>query len=205
MLECKSSIENELDIIAARRCAKEVAKELGFSTVDQVRIATAISELARNVVLYAKEGSIIVRALCEGERKGLEISVADNGPGIPNVELAMTDGYSTVSYTHLDVYKRQALISPASTSTHCPRSFTKGDLSRAKASSSSAVSTSSPSATCQSKETTSSKPKPPPAEKGEETARPVTDSRALLPWLVHQAVSYTHLDVYKRQVDEPRQ
>ncbi|NLB74618.1 MAG: anti-sigma regulatory factor [Firmicutes bacterium] len=95
MLECKSSIENELDIIAARRCAKEVAKELGFSTVDQVRIATAISELARNVVLYAKEGSIIVRALCEGERKGLEISVADNGPGIPNVELAMTDGYST--------------------------------------------------------------------------------------------------------------
>jgi len=95
MLERKSSIENELDIIAARRCAKEVAKELGFSTVDQVRIATAISELARNVVLYAKEGSIIVRALCEGERKGLEISVADNGPGIPNVELAMTDGYST--------------------------------------------------------------------------------------------------------------
>jgi len=95
MLECKSSIENELDIIAARRCAKEVAKELGFSTVDQVRIATAISELARNVVLYAKEGSIIVRALCEGERKGLEISVADNGPGIPNIELAMTDGYST--------------------------------------------------------------------------------------------------------------
>ncbi len=95
MLERRSSIENELDIIAARRCAKEVAKELGFSTVDQVRIATAISELARNVVLYAKEGSIIVRALCEGERKGLEISVADNGPGIPNVELAMTDGYST--------------------------------------------------------------------------------------------------------------
>ena len=95
MLERKSSIENELDIIAARRCAKEVAKELGFSTVDQVRIATAISELARNIVLYAKEGSIIVRALCEGERKGLEILVADNGPGIPNIELAMTDGYST--------------------------------------------------------------------------------------------------------------
>jgi serine/threonine-protein kinase RsbT len=95
MLERKSSIENELDIIAARRCAKEVAKELGFSTVDQVRIATAISELTRNVVLYAKEGAIIVRALCEGERKGLEILVADNGPGIPNVELAMTDGYST--------------------------------------------------------------------------------------------------------------
>lgn len=95
MLERKSSIENELDIITARRCAKEVAKELGFSIVDQVRIATAISELARNVVLYAKEGSIVVRALCEGERKGLEILVADNGPGIPNVELAMIDGYST--------------------------------------------------------------------------------------------------------------
>jgi serine/threonine-protein kinase RsbT len=95
MLECKSSIENELDIVAARRCAKEVARELGFSTVDQVRIATAISELARNVVLYAKEGSIVVRAFCEAEQKGLEILVADNGPGIPNVELAMTDGYST--------------------------------------------------------------------------------------------------------------
>jgi serine/threonine-protein kinase RsbT len=95
MLERRSSIENELDIVAARRCAKEVAKELGFSTVDQVRIATAISELARNIVLYAKEGSIVVRALCEGERKGLEILVADKGPGIPNIELAMTDGYST--------------------------------------------------------------------------------------------------------------
>ncbi|NLJ59953.1 MAG: anti-sigma regulatory factor [Firmicutes bacterium] len=95
MLERKSSIENELDIIAARRRAKEVAEELGFSTVDQVRIATAISELARNIVLYAKEGSIVVRALREGDRQGLEILVADNGPGIPNVELAMTDGYST--------------------------------------------------------------------------------------------------------------
>jgi serine/threonine-protein kinase RsbT len=95
MLERTSSIENELDIIAARRCAKEIAKELGFSTVDQVRIATAISELARNVVLYAKKGSIAIRVLCEGGRKGLEILVADNGPGIPNVELAMTDGYST--------------------------------------------------------------------------------------------------------------
>ncbi len=95
MLERKSSIENELDIVAARRRAKEVAEELGFSTVDQVRIATAISELARNIVLYAKEGSIVVRALREGDRQGLEILVADNGPGIPNVELAMTDGYST--------------------------------------------------------------------------------------------------------------
>lgn len=95
MLERKSSIENELDIIAARRRAKEVAEELGFSTVDQVRIATAISELARNIVLYAKEGSIVVRALREGDRQGLEILVADNGPGIANVELAMTDGYST--------------------------------------------------------------------------------------------------------------
>ncbi len=90
MLERKSSIENELDIVAARRRAKEVAEELGFSTVDQVRIATAISELARNIVLYAKEGSIVVRALREGDRQGLEILVADNGPGIPMLNLLMT-------------------------------------------------------------------------------------------------------------------
>ena len=95
MLERKSSIENEFDIVAARQCAKEVAGELGFTTVDQVRIATAISELARNVVLYAKRGSVVVRAICEGEQKGLEILVTDDGPGIPNIELAMTDGYST--------------------------------------------------------------------------------------------------------------
>jgi serine/threonine-protein kinase RsbT len=95
MLERESSIENEFDIVAARRGAKEVANELGFSTVDQVRIATAISELARNVVLYARMGSIVVRPFCEGGQQGLEIVVADKGPGIPNVELAMTDGYST--------------------------------------------------------------------------------------------------------------
>jgi serine/threonine-protein kinase RsbT len=96
MGESKSiAIRNDLDIITARVEGRNLAKELGFSTIDQARIATAISELARNVVLYALEGTVTVVIVKAGGRRGLEAVCEDNGPGIEDVELALQDGYST--------------------------------------------------------------------------------------------------------------
>lgn len=91
-------VKTDLDIVSARVEGRNLAKELGFGTIDQARIATAISELARNIVLYAPEGKVTVRPVVSdnGER-GIEVICEDNGPGIANVELVMQDGYSTSS------------------------------------------------------------------------------------------------------------
>ena len=72
-----------------------MATRLGFTSTDLVLITTAISELARNILLYAKNGEIMVKALNSGERNGILLVARDQGPGIPNIELAMQGGYST--------------------------------------------------------------------------------------------------------------
>lgn len=88
-------IKGSEDIILARQIAREMAKELGFGLADQTRITTAVSELSRNIYLYAGTGRVVVKALSESAKKGIEIRAEDRGPGIPDVELAMQDGYST--------------------------------------------------------------------------------------------------------------
>jgi serine/threonine-protein kinase RsbT len=91
-------IAGEDGIVAARQAAREAARRLGFGLVDQSRIATAVSELARNVVRYATDGrgEAIVRAVETPERgAGLEVVVRDQGPGIPDIALAMRDGYTS--------------------------------------------------------------------------------------------------------------
>lgn len=89
-------IKKEWDIVAARQLGREMAKELGFSTVDQARIATAISELVRNIYLYAKEGSISYEVIHSPDNKaGLCLTVEDNGPGIPDLGQVMQDGFTT--------------------------------------------------------------------------------------------------------------
>jgi serine/threonine-protein kinase RsbT len=88
-------IHSDLDIVSARVEGRELAKALGFGTIDQARIATAISELARNIVLYAGEGTVTIRAIEQGGRKGVEVICEDRGPGIEDVNLVMRDGYST--------------------------------------------------------------------------------------------------------------
>ncbi|GGH87616.1 serine/threonine-protein kinase RsbT [Pullulanibacillus pueri] len=87
-------IHNEWDIVRARQSGRERAKELGFGHVDQARIATAISELARNIYLYAKHGEIIISVI-DGEKRGISIIAEDNGPGIRDLRKAMEDGYTT--------------------------------------------------------------------------------------------------------------
>lgn len=88
-------VYNEWDIVVARQSGRDLAKSLGFGEVDQARITTAISELARNIYLYAKQGEIEVSPVYEGDKVGIKIISRDNGPGIKDVLKALEDGYST--------------------------------------------------------------------------------------------------------------
>lgn len=87
-------INKEVDIILARKEGRELARELGFNSVEQCRIATAISELTRNIIRYAGHGKVLIRVIL-GRRKGIEITCSDEGPGIDDIEIALQDGYST--------------------------------------------------------------------------------------------------------------
>ena len=88
-------IRSDLDIVSARVEGRDMAKALGFGTIDQARIATAISELARNIVLYAGEGTVTIRPTERGLKKGIEVYCEDHGPGIEDVSVVMQDGFST--------------------------------------------------------------------------------------------------------------
>lgn len=89
------NINNEFDIVLARQKGREVSKDLQFGGVDQARITTAISELARNIYLYAGSGQITIDVLEENGRKGIQISASDNGPGINDIRMVLQDGFST--------------------------------------------------------------------------------------------------------------
>jgi serine/threonine-protein kinase RsbT len=88
-------IRSDLDIVIARTLARDTAKTLGFGAIDQARIATAVSELARNIFLYAGTGTVTVREVERSGRKGLEVICEDQGPGISSIDQVMQDGYST--------------------------------------------------------------------------------------------------------------
>lgn len=89
------AIRSETDIVMVRQQARELAKELGFTGSDLTLIATALSELARNIVEYAQQGEIILSQIKQGEQRGLAIIARDSGPGIADIERAMLDGYSS--------------------------------------------------------------------------------------------------------------
>ena len=88
-------IQHETDIVTARQKGRELAAALGFSSTDQTMIALAISEIARNIVSYARQGKVTLSRLDESGRLGVLVVAEDAGPGIPDIELAMRDGYST--------------------------------------------------------------------------------------------------------------
>ena len=96
-MENRSSVDihTEWDIVAARQLGRNEAKKVGFGTVDQARITTAISELARNIYLYAGKGKIEIERHTEVGLYGITIIASDNGPGISDVRKVMEDGYST--------------------------------------------------------------------------------------------------------------
>jgi serine/threonine-protein kinase RsbT len=88
-------IDHDSDIVTARKKARELATEVGFSGSDLTMIATAISEVARNIVVYADRGEIVLSAVRNGSRRGVLVVARDHGPGIPDIERAMRDGFST--------------------------------------------------------------------------------------------------------------
>ncbi len=83
------------DVVLARQAVRKWAIELGFSLVEQTKMITAASELARNSLDYGGGGSLRLEAIADGLRKGLRLIFEDHGPGIPDIELALTDGYTT--------------------------------------------------------------------------------------------------------------
>jgi len=88
-------IRSGADIVVARQQGRNLARSLGFSDVDQIVIATAISEVARNIVEYAKQGELKIAPLASGGRVGILIVAEDQGPGINDIGQAMQVGYST--------------------------------------------------------------------------------------------------------------
>ena len=88
-------IDNSDDIVAARKAGHQLATDLGFSLTDVTMIATAISEIARNITSYAGRGAVRVAVADREGRKALVVRAEDQGPGIADIERAMEDGYST--------------------------------------------------------------------------------------------------------------
>lgn len=88
-------VERETDVVRARQRGRELAAALGFSSTDQTLIATAISEIARNIVSYATRGTLSFSRIERQGRPGIQIVASDQGPGIADVEQAMRDGFST--------------------------------------------------------------------------------------------------------------
>ena len=91
----KSPVSIDSDVVAARRAARELAAQLGFSGTDLTILATAVSEVSRNIVKFTDGGEVVVELVEVHGRKGVQVTARDAGPGIADVEQAMTDGYST--------------------------------------------------------------------------------------------------------------
>jgi serine/threonine-protein kinase RsbT len=90
------NVTGEADVVSVRRRVREVSAKLGFSLVDQTKIITAASELARNTIIYGGGGFVQVESL-NGPRTGLRLTFQDKGPGIPDLNLALKDGFTTGS------------------------------------------------------------------------------------------------------------
>jgi len=88
-------LEHERDIVLARQAVRRLAQDQGFSLVDQTKLVTAASELARNTLVYGGGGSTKWEVLHDGLKRGIRLTFIDQGPGIANIELALTDGWSS--------------------------------------------------------------------------------------------------------------
>ena len=93
--EVRVPVSSDFDLVTARREGRVMAEKLGFSASEATLVATAISELARNIVNYARKGEIHIRPVNDGGRRGIAVVARDQGPGIADINLAMRAGYST--------------------------------------------------------------------------------------------------------------
>jgi len=105
------TIVREIDVIPFRNRLKEFAVKIGMGLVNQTKIITAASELARNMLKYAKGGKVTIEVVNEGRENGIRLTFSDRGPGIANLELAMKDGYSTTKSLGLGLPGTKRLMS----------------------------------------------------------------------------------------------
>jgi serine/threonine-protein kinase RsbT len=89
------AVRNSDDVVRVRQAVRARAVEAGFGIVDQTKLVTAASEIARNTVDYGGGGTLVIEIVREGTRRGVQLTFADNGPGIADIKTAMTDGYTT--------------------------------------------------------------------------------------------------------------
>lgn len=95
--EIRTPIITDSDIVTARSKGRSLCEEIGFSLSERTLVATAISEVARNIIKFAKRGEIIISPISHNGQRGVKIVARDEGPGIPDIGLAMQDGYSTAN------------------------------------------------------------------------------------------------------------
>jgi serine/threonine-protein kinase RsbT len=88
-------IQSSADVVLVRQAVRKIAVEMGFGLVDQTKMVTAASELARNTLDYGGGGRVKLETLRQGERQGLQLIFEDRGPGIPDIEMALKDGFTT--------------------------------------------------------------------------------------------------------------
>ena len=103
-------VQSEPDVVAVRRRVREIATQLGFSLVDQTKLVTAASELARNTIIYGGGGTLAMETL-NGPRLGVRLTFEDKGPGIPDIDLALRDGFTTGSGLGLGLGGAKRLVS----------------------------------------------------------------------------------------------
>jgi serine/threonine-protein kinase RsbT len=89
------ALATEQDIVMSRQTVRKLTHELKFSLVDQTKMVTAASELSRNTVVYGGGGEMRWQVLTDGKKMGLRLAFEDRGPGIPNLDLALTDGWTS--------------------------------------------------------------------------------------------------------------
>ena len=93
--ESRIAIESDADVVTARQRARELAADLELSSTDQTLLATAISEVARNITTYATRGEVLVSIVHDDDRRGIRVVARDQGPGIEDLDRALQDGYTT--------------------------------------------------------------------------------------------------------------
>jgi serine/threonine-protein kinase RsbT len=95
LLSDQRTVQSAEDVVAIRQAVRQRAVEMGFNLVDQTKIVTAASELARNTLQHGGGGRVTIEAVDNFGRRGIRLTFEDEGPGIPDVELAMKDGFTT--------------------------------------------------------------------------------------------------------------
>lgn len=104
-------LTSEMDVVLARQAVRAWALEQGFRLIDQTKIVTAASELARNTLIYGGGGTLVLTALRDGLKKGLRLVFEDEGPGIPDIQQALQDGFTTGSGLGMGLGGARRLVS----------------------------------------------------------------------------------------------